>query len=119
MCGNGCPRAQGGCAGCCGGCRSTALSGAELALLECFGAYAFLPVVQDEDTGALLPLETGLSQEAARESLLSLSRRGLVAVDPRLPLKGFDYGPWRQYLPGSAALTPGGQALLDEIEYGG
>ena len=116
---NGCThdcQSCGGCSGCGGGClttREVVLTREEAALLLRFSAVPYLPICR---TGDALLFPAG-DMERAGKTALALAGRGLVSLDEDLPLSGCDYSefPPAAESRGSAALTPLGQAVLEEL----
>ncbi len=101
----------------CEGCGSVFLTEKECELLSMFAEYSFLAVGQSEKSGYPAVLTDG---EYDGNALLLLKLNGLVEIDYDIPLKGFDYGPYRGYSRfGSAALTAKGQDVLETMEING
>jgi hypothetical protein len=86
-----------------------ALTAGELFLLSQLAQTPFLPVGRrwDQETVVCLDAE-------GPEAVSGLAQKGLIDVDDRLPLVGFDYRGYENYpVRGSLALTARGQQVLD------
>lgn len=113
-CGNG-----GSCGGCgsCGSCSpgdSLYLTETEGAILEQLEVLAFLPAAFRASGKHPICLDCPGDREAVSDALTSLAGKGLITLDPDLPLQGFaypDYEGWPRH--GSLALTARGQAVLE------
>ena len=115
---NGCTHDCQSCGGCpgCGGCltaREVVLTREEAALLSRFAAVPYLPVCRE---GGELLFPAGEDLQRGGRIAQALAGRGLLSLDEDLPLTGCDYS---EFPPssgrGSAALTPLGQAVLEEL----
>ena len=110
-----------GCGGGCGGCqgcdRSLLLTEAELKLLTRFAELPFLPVLRKPSEE--LPVDPEDGSEFTSKALVCLEKKGLIDVDYRQSLKGFDYSPFAGFLHGSMALTERGQQVLELLELQG
>ena len=82
-----------GCSGCSGGCgRNLSLTPQEISVLEELAQIPFLPVARKADDMTPIYLEgTDFSREEYSLILAHLDRKGLIDVDYRNPLSGFDY----------------------------
>lgn len=116
-----CPGVGTHCGACCGGAcgRELILTEDEVALLKRFGQVAFLPVVKNCESGeVILPdaEDTGSGGLAA----YGLGQKGLISLDMDIPLSNYDYGKYSAgFHCGSAALTGGGQAALEQMDIQG
>lgn len=118
----------GGCAGDCGGCPgcpgcggSLALTPEELEVLQVLEQTPFLPAARRADNMEPVCREPELAQVRDLPNALALlEKKGLIDLDYRSPLKGFDYGGYRE-LPcrGSMALTARGQRVLELLSIQG
>jgi hypothetical protein len=97
------------------------LTAAELALLEQFAQFPFLPVARRPDSEEPVYLENGAAQQQETgQAIAGLERLGLIALDYHLPLSNFDYAGYEGYaLHGSMALTARGQAVVECLEIQG
>ena len=111
------------CGRCCAqGCPGTGeLGGAERKILETLAQYAFLPLAYDPEQDAPVCLEgTCLGSEEASAALRSLQDQCLISLDYGIPMAGFDYSRFPQFVRGgSIALTASGQDRLDRLEITG
>ena len=109
----------GGC-GSCSGCRpgELELNMGELAMLESFGQYGFLPVARKASDMTPVYLEENQFSTAEYSLILqSLEAKRLIRIDYDAPLKGADMGAYTGYpVHGSMALTERGQQVLDILE---
>lgn len=101
----------------CGGCAGTLLlTEGELKILELLGQIPFLPVVRKAADMIPVCLEDGMPEDAS-SALQVLEKKGLIDIDYRLPLKGFDMRSYADYpVHGSMALTLLGQTVLDQLD---
>ncbi len=113
------------CTGCsnCGGCSGCGgaleLTGAELAFLQIFAQYPFLPVARKASDERPVYLESGDAEKNAAV-LVCLEKKALIDIDYRQKLQGFDYSAYSAYpLHGSMALTVRGQQVLELLEVQG
>lgn len=114
-----CGNCSGDC-GHCGGCgASLALNAGELEMLARLGQIPFLPVAAAAaDPSPIFLGDSGLTTEENSLILQCLEKKGLIRIDPDLPIKGFDgYGSFPRK--GSAALTQRGQQVLEILEIQG
>ena len=113
-----CGSCTGNC-GSCGGCAgSLVLTEKEVELLQLLGQVAFLPVVRKASD--MIPVYPESSDPDATAVLACLEKKGLVDLDYRAPLQGFDYGACKGYpVHGSMALTERGQQVLELLELQG
>lgn len=107
----------GNCGGCskCGSCGGVMeLNQGELEILEMLGKIAFAPVTRQDETPIYLG-EGEFSREEYSLILQCLEKKGLVSLDYRIPLKGFDgYEDCADR--GSMALTAKGQQVLELLD---
>lgn len=106
----------------CGGCaKSLYLTQGELDLLNLLSQTPFLPVGRKPDGELPVFLEADdYSQEQYSAILLNLEAKGLIDLDYKLPLGGFDYAAYQGYpVHGSFALTAKGQSVLDALAQNG
>ena len=109
----------GGNCGSCGGCANTlTLTKEEIDMLHTLGQIPFLPTARKADDMTPIYLE-----EAGKDYsliLACLEKKGLIDIDYRAPLSGFDYSAYKGYpIHGSIALTARGQQVLDLLELQG
>ena len=106
----------------CSGCAGTLeLTQGEMALLMQLAQYSFLPVARRADDMIPVYLEDdACSREEYSLILQCLEKKGLIDLDYRSPLKGFDMGAYRG-LPvhGTMALTQRGLTVVDMLEIQG
>ena len=109
----------GGCGGC-GGCRprELELNVGELAMLESFCQYGFLPVARKASDMEPVYLEESRFSAAEYSLILQcLEAKGLIRIDYDAPLKGADMSAYKAYpVHGSMALTERGQQVLDILD---
>ncbi len=110
-----CAGCSGNCQGCSGCGSSLELTREELQVLEILAQTPFLPVARRADQMEPICLEPELSNlEDAKLALMLLEKKGLIDLDYRMPLKGFEYAAYSGYpCQGSMALTARGQQVLD------
>ena len=82
-----------GCSSCSGGCsRNLSLTPQEVSILEELMQIPFLPVARKADDMTPIYLEgTEYGREEYSMILAHLDRKGLIDIDYRSPLSGFDY----------------------------
>lgn len=103
------------CSGSCGGCPGSSpaeilLTRSQVDLLARFRQTPFFPMVQTGQETRFPGLEDGADQ------LPALAELGLISMDHHIPLSNFDYSDFQGTEQGSVALTPLGQAVLDQLE---
>ena len=113
-----CNSCSGNC-GSCGGCANTlTLTQQEIDLLRAFGQIPFLPVARKVDD--MTPICFEEEGEDLSLVLACLETKGLIDIDYRAPLSGFDYAAYKGYpVHGSMALTARGQSVLELLELQG
>lgn len=102
------------------GCGAVILSPLEVKLLSRFAELAFLPAAcpSGEDTPYCPDLPGSAADNTA--TLLSLRAKGLITIDPELPLQGCSYRGCETFArKGSMALTARGQAAAETLEITG
>ena len=113
---------MGNCGNCkgCGGCHpgQLELNEGELALLESFSQYGFLPVARKAcDMVPVYLEEQTYSPREYSLILQCLEVKGLIRIDYDAPLKGADMSAYAGYpVHGSMALTERGLKVLDLLE---
>ena len=113
-----CNSCSGNC-GQCGGCASTlTLTKDEIDMLLIFAQIPFLPAARKADDMTPIYLEqTGKDLSLI---LTCLEKKGLIDIDYRAPLSGFDYSAYKGYpVHGSMALTARGQQVLELLDLQG
>ena len=115
---SGCGNCGGNC-GSCGGCAgSLVLTEKEIDLLKLLGQVAFLPVVRKASD--MTPVYPESTDPDATAVLVCLEKKGLIDLDYRAPLAGFDYsGCTGHPVRGSIALTARGQQVLELLDLQG
>ena len=115
---SGCNSCSGNC-GSCGGCANTlTLTQKEIDMLFIFAQIPFLPVARKADD--MTPVYWEESGEDLSLVLACLETKGLIDIDYRAPLSGFDYAAYKGYpVHGSMALTARGQSVLELLELQG
>ena len=112
----------GGNCGSCGGCaRELVLTPMEAEMLQTLAQIPFLPVARKADDMAPVYLEdTRFTREEYSLILACLEKKGLIDIDYRQSLSGFDYSAYTG-LPcrGTIALTQRGQTVLEMLELQG
>lgn len=106
----------------CGGCASTLeLTDGEICFLRELGQFSFLPVARRADDMIPVYLEDDArSREEYSLILQCLEKKGLVDLDYRAPLKGYDMSAYKGYpVHGSVALTQRGQIVVELLEIQG
>ncbi len=113
-----CNSCSGNC-GKCGGCASTlTLTKDEIDMLLTFGQIPFLPVARKADD--MTPVYLEESEKDYALILACLEKKGLIDLDYRSILSGFDYSAYKAYpVHGSMALTARGQQVLEILELQG
>ena len=107
-----------GCGGCQGCDRSLLLTEAELKNLARFAELPFLPVLRKPSEE--LPVDPEDGSEFTSKVLVCLEKKGLIDLDYRQSLSGFDYSAYSDYpVHGSVALTARGQQVIELIELQG
>ena len=106
---------SGNCASCSGCARELVLTEAEVAFLEELAQIPFLPVARlmGEDKPAFPEKDT----PEMTLLLQCLEKKGLISLDYRLPIRGFDYGAYP--IRGSLALTQRGQSVVELLQIQG
>ena len=112
----------GGCGGNCGSCGGCAgslvLTQKEIDMLQLLGQVAFLPVARKASD--MTPVYPESTDPDCSLVLTCLEKKGLIDLDYRAPLAGFDYSAWKGYpVQGSMALTQRGQQVLEILELQG
>lgn len=112
-----------GCSGNCGQCGGCAkelvLTRREIELLEQLGQIPFLPIARKACNMDAVYLEAQ-AEDLWTPVLACLEKKGLIDVDYRAPLAGFDYSSYSAYpVHGSMALTARGQQVLELLELQG
>ena len=106
----------------CSGCAGTLeLTQGEIGLLRDLAQFSFLPVARKVDDMVPVYLEDDAhSREEYSLILQCLEKKGLIDLDYRAPLKGFDMSAYKG-LPvhGTMALTQRGQAVVEMLEIQG
>ena len=111
-----------GCGSCSGGCgRNLTLTPQEISILEELAQIPFLPVARKADDMTPIYLEgTAFSREEYSAILSHLDRKGLIDIDYRKALSGFDYQNYAGFpVHGSMALTARGQGVVEMLEVQG
>ena len=111
-----------GSCGSCGGCaRALELTQGELDLLYKLAQTPFLPVARKaEDMTAVYLEDDDYSREQYSLILACMEKKGLIDLDYRQALIGFDYSGYSSYgVHGSMALTARGQDVLTALELQG
>lgn len=107
-----------GCGSCCGSCQgqndSLYLTQEELSVLHQLEEIPFLPAGFNAKGRHPICLDCTGDREAVSDALTGLSQKGLISLDPDIPLQGFDYAPYAHWpRHGSLALTARGQEVLE------
>ena len=108
--------------GSCGGCaKELVLTAAEMEMLQTLGQIPFLPVARKADDMTPIYLEdTRHTREEYSLILACLEKKGLIDLDYRQSLAGFDYSAYAGFpCQGSFALTQRGQTVLEMLELQG
>ena len=106
----------------CGGCASTLeLTDGELGFLRELAQFSFLPVARRADDMIPVYLEdNSRSREEYSLILQCLEKKGLIDLDYRSPLKGYDMSAYKGCpVHGSIALTQRGQTVVELLEIQG
>ena len=106
----------------CGGCAATLeLTDGEIGFLRELGQFSFLPVARRADDMVPVYLEDRIhSREEYSLILQCLEKKGLIDLDYRAPLKGFDMSAYKGFpVHGSVALTQRGQTVVEMLEIQG
>ena len=109
----------GGNCGSCGGCaKALVLTPMEAEMLQTLGQIPFLPVARKADDMTPVYLEdTRFAQEEYSLILACLEKKGLIDIDYRQSLSGFDYSAYKAFpCHGTMALTARGQTVLEMLE---
>ena len=112
----------GGNCGSCGGCaKELVLAPMELDMLQTLAQIPFLPVARKADDMTPIYLEdTRYSREDYSLILACLEKKGLIDIDYRQSLSGFDYSAYKGFpCHGSMALTQRGQTVVEMLELQG
>ena len=109
---------NGNCGGCTGCAKQLSLTEGELHILKSLGQIPFLPVARK--AADMIPIyleDSDLTVEEYSLVLACLEKKGLIDLDYRDPLSGFDYRAYSAFpVWGSAALTQRGQTVLELLE---
>ena len=108
--------------GSCGGCaKELVLTPMEMDMLQTLAQIPFLPVARKADNMTPIYLEDSrYSQEDYSLILACLEKKGLIDLDYRQSLSGFDYSAYAGFpCHGSMALTQRGQAVVEMMEMQG
>ena len=108
--------------GSCGGCaKELVITPWEVEMLRKLGQIPFLPVARKMGDFEPVYLEDrDHTQEEYSLILQTLEKKGLIDLDYRVPLQGFDYSECKGYpVHGSMALTARGQQVLELLELQG
>lgn len=106
----------------CGGCAAALeLTQGEIDLLMELAQFSFLPVARRADDMVPVYLEqTDRPREEYSLILQCLEKKGLIDLDYRTPLEGFDWRAYRGFpVHGSMALTQRGQSVVEMLEVQG
>ena len=106
----------------CGGCASTLeLTDGEIGFLRELAQFSFLPVARRADDMVPVYMEDDShSREEYSLILQCLEKKGLIDLDYRSPLKGYDMSAYKGYpVHGSIALTQRGQTVVELLEIQG
>lgn len=106
----------------CSGCAGTLeLTEGEIGFLRELAQFSFLPVARRADGMVPVYLEDQAhSREEYSLILQCLEKKGLIDLDYRSPLKGFDMGAYKGYpVHGTVALTQRGQTVVELLEIQG
>lgn len=112
---------SGNCGSCSGCAKELVLTKAELAMLQKLAEIPFLPVARKTDDMTPVYLEDcDCSCEEYSLILACMEKKGLIDLDYRQSLKGFDYSAYHAYpVHGSMALTARGQQVWELLEFQG
>lgn len=113
-----CNSCSGNCGQCCGCAGTLTLTKDEIDMLLTFGQIPFLPVARKADDMTPIYLEeTGKDHSLI---LACLEKKGLIDLDYRSALSGFNYNAYKAYpVRGSMALTARGQHVLELLDLQG
>ncbi len=116
-----CKNCASGCGNCSGCSKDLVLTPAEVALLQALAQIPFLPVARKADDMTPVYLENVAEKDNPDGLALALlEKRGLIDIDYRMPLQGFDYTPYKGFpVHGSIALTQKGQQVVELLELQG
>ena len=106
----------------CSGCAATLeLTDGEIGLLRELEQFPFLPVARRADDMVPVYLEDRIhSREEYSLILQCLEKKGLIDLDYRAPMKGFDMSAYKGFpVHGSVALTQRGQTVVEMLEIQG
>ena len=106
----------------CGGCdRSLTLTPGELEILDTLAQIPFLPIARTAADPAPVYLESDAhTPEEYALILQCLEKKGLIDLDYRVLLTGFDYRAYSAYpVHGSMALTARGLQVLELLDFQG
>ena len=111
----------GSCGNCSGCAKELILTPEEAELLANLAQVAFLPIARKTDDMTPVYLEDAANSPQQYSLVIaSLERKGLIDLDYRQPLSGFDYGAYTAYpVRGSIALTARGQTVAEWMELQG
>ena len=108
--------------GSCGGCaKELVLTHMEMDMLQTLAQIPFLPVARKADDMTPIYLEdTRYTREEYSLILTCLEKKGLIDMDYRQSLSGFDYSAYAAFpCHGTIALTQRGQTVLEMLELQG
>ncbi len=110
-----CTGCSGNCSGCSGCGSSLVLMPEEIEVLQVLEQVPFLPVARRSDNMDAICLEEEVGNiENITLVLAMLEKKGLIDLDYRSELKGFDYIAYDAYpCRGSMALTQRGQTVVE------
>ena len=109
----------GNCANCGGCAKELVLTQREIDLLETLSQIPFLPVARKADTMDGVYLDEP-AEDKWTPVLACLEKKGLIDLDYRAPLSGFDYSSYKGYpVHGAMALTARGQSVIELIQLQG
>ena len=116
-----CKHCSGNCAACSGCAGTLELTEGELHILTELGQFSFLPVARKADDMTPVYLEdTRYTREEYSLILACLEKKGLIDMDYRQSLSGFDYSAYAAFpCHGTIALTQRGQTVLEMLELQG
>lgn len=82
--------------------------------MEQLESVPFLPVGFSGKGRHPIALDCPGDREAVSDALTGLGEKGLISLDPDIPIQGFDYAAYRDWpRHGSLALTARGQEVLE------
>lgn len=112
---------SGNCASCGGCAKALVLTQAELAMLQKLAQTPFLPAARGQADMTPIYLEdSDYTTEEYSLILACMEKKGLIDLDYRQGLMGFDYSAYSAYpLHGSMALTTRGQEVWESLEFQG